>query len=256
MLLEKIIDEKKRIVDKQKAEGEKGCKGADLKKPLSLKESLKRKFGLIAEIKRASPSAGVIKEDIDVKKTALIYSSAGASGISVLTCEPFFMGQMEDIKVVREVVDIPILMKDFVIDPFQIYLGRRYGADIVLLILKILSDQDFLKLLDTSENLEMETLIEVGSKDELERALRLVKNWDNKILGINNRDLDTLKVDISTTLNLIRLVPQDKIVVISESGIKRKEDVKILRESGVKGILVGECLLKSSDIKKKIQELL
>ncbi|MCM8829413.1 MAG: indole-3-glycerol phosphate synthase TrpC [Candidatus Omnitrophica bacterium] len=256
MILEKIIEEKKRIVEKQKVEGEKEWENEGLKKPLSLKELLKKNFGLIAEIKRASPSAGVIKEDIDVRKIALIYNSAGALGISVLTCEPFFMGRMEDIKAVREVVDIPVLMKDFIIDPYQIYLGRRYGADVVLLILRVLSDQDFLKLLDTSEKLEMEALIEVHSENELERAIRLVKNWDNRILGINNRDLDTLKTNISTTLNLIKLIPKDKIVVISESGIKEKEDVRILREAGVQGILVGECLLKSSDIKKKIQELL
>lgn len=255
MFLKKIIEEKRKIIEKQKSESiKKKCDG--FKKILSLRKRLRENFGIIAEIKRGSPSAGIIKKDIDVKKIALIYSSAGVSGISVLTCEPFFFGSIEDIQKVKEVVDVPVLMKDFVIDPFQIYLGRRYGADVVLLILKVLSDEEFLELLDTSERLKMEALIEVHSEDELKRALRLIKKWDNKILGINNRDIDTLEVDISTTLNLIRLVPQDKIVVISESGIKEKEDVRILREAGVNGILVGESLLKSSDIKKKIQELL
>lgn len=256
MILQKIIEEKKRIVEKQKAEGEKEFKSECLRETLSLKEILKEKFGLIAEIKRVSPSAGVIKEDIDVKEIATLYRNSGASGISVLTCEPFFKGDIEDIKAVREVVDIPVLMKDFIIDPYQIYLGRSYGADIFLLILKILSDNEFLDLLETGENLGMEALVEVHSEDDIERALRLVKKWDNKILGINNRDLDTLKVDISTTLNLIKLIPQDKIVVISESGIKNKEDVDRLKGAGVNGVLVGESLLKSPDIKTKIQEFL
>jgi len=256
MLLEKIIEEKKRVVEKQKAEGRKPCKIDELRKPLSLREQLQKKFGLIAEIKRASPSAGVIKEDIDVKEIASIYNTSGVAGISVLTCEPFFKGDIEDIKKVRAVVDIPVLMKDFIIDPYQIYLGRIYGADVFLLILRILSDDEFLQLLDAGESSGMEILIEVHSGEEIKRAMRLVKNWEDKILGINNRDLDTLKTDISVTLNLIKLIPEDKIVVISESGIKGKDDVERLKEAGVNGILVGESLLKSSDIKKKIEELL
>ncbi|MDD3726681.1 MAG: indole-3-glycerol phosphate synthase TrpC [Candidatus Ratteibacteria bacterium] len=258
MVLDKIIKEKRRTIERQKREHpleEFTDKG--LRKTLSLRESLRqKKFGVIAEIKRASPSAGIIKKDIDVSALAKIYSSSGVSGISVLTCETFFMGSMEDIKSVRKVVDIPVLMKDFIIDPYQIYLGRLYGADVFLLILRVLSDEVFLELLTIGEDSGMEVIVEVHSEDEIKRALRLVKVWDNKILGINNRDLDTLKTDISTTLNLIKLVPKDKIVVISESGIKGIEDVERLKEAGIDGILVGESLLKSTDIKQKIQEFL
>ena len=256
MILEKIIEEKKCLIEKQKKEGiDKRYKNI-LRKTLSLRENLNKEFGLIAEIKRASPSAGIIKKDLDVKEIAHIYESCGVAGISVLTCEPFFKGDIEDIKRVREVVESPVLMKDFIIDDYQIYLGRIYGADAFLLILRILSDEEFLKLLDAGEDSGMETLIEVHTEDELERALHLVKNWENKILGINNRDLDTLKTDISITLNLIKLVPEDKIVVISESGIRSRKDVEKLREAGVNGVLIGESLLKSENLKEKLQEFL
>ena len=257
MILEKIIEEKKWLIEKQKKEGiDKRYNSYSLRKTLSLRENLNKGFGLIAEIKRASPSAGIIKKDLDVREIAHIYESCGVAGISVLTCEPFFKGDIEDIKRVREVVESPVLMKDFIIDDYQVYLGRIYGADAFLLILRILSDEEFLKLLDAGENLGMETLIEVHTEDELERALHLVKNWENKILGINNRDLDTLKTDISVTLNLIKLVPEDKIVVISESGIRSRKDVEKLREAGVNGVLIGESLLKSENLKKKLQEFL
>lgn len=255
MFLKKIIEEKRKIVERQKAE-DKERKSGSMRKTLSLRAVLQTRFGLIAEIKRASPSAGIIKKDLDVRGTAHIYNSLGAAGISVLTCEPFFMGSIDDIKTVREEVDNPVLMKDFIIDPYQIHLGRRYGADVFLLILRILSDAEFLKLLATGDDLGMETLVEVHNEDELKRALRLVKSWDNKILGINNRDLDTLKVDVSNTIDLIKLVPQDKITVISESGIKGTEDITKLKTIGVNGVLVGESLLKSSDIKSKIKELI
>ncbi|MCX8082632.1 MAG: indole-3-glycerol phosphate synthase TrpC [bacterium] len=254
MILKKIIEEKKRIIERQKEEGLE--KKGRIRETISLKKRLQDGFGVIAEIKRASPSAGIIKEDIDVKEISLFYSRYGASGISVLTCEPFFKGKIEDIKKVREVVDIPILMKDFIIDPYQVYLGRMYGADVFLLILRILSDEIFLNLLKIGEDMKMEVLIEVHNEDEVKRALNLVQNWENKILGINNRDLDTLKTDISVTFNLIKLIPKDKIVAISESGIKSKEDVERLKDAGVKGILVGESLLKSIDIKEKLKEFL
>lgn len=257
MILKKIIEEKKKIIQRYNREKLlEHFNKEHLRETLSLRASLENRFGLIAEIKRSSPSAGIIKRDIDVKALAKIYRDSGASGISVLTCEPFFTGCIEDIKEVREVVDIPVLMKDFIIDPVQIYLGRLYGADVFLLILRILTDDAFLQLLDTGEDLGMEVLVEVHSEEEMKRALNLVKRWDNKILGINNRDLDTLEVNLSTTLNLIKLIPEDKIVVISESGIKTKQDIERLKEAGVKGILVGEALLKSDDIKKKVSEFL
>ncbi len=178
------------------------------------------------------------------------------SGISVLTCEPYFKGSMEDLKSARESVNIPLLMKDFVIDPFQIHEGRVAGADAVLLIMRILSDRDFLEFIDTAEELGMEAVVEVHIKEELDRALRLVKNWDNAILGINNRNLDTLKTDLETTFNLIKFVREDKIVAISESGIKDRRDIERLKNAGLRGALIGESLLKSGDIIEKLKELL
>ncbi len=259
MILQTIIEEKKKLVSEEKKKTP--PETFDVKTPLRKTFSLKKKilengFGVIAEIKRASPSAGNIQKNLDVKNTAIAYRSMNVSGISVLTCEPLFKGSVEDLKVVRECVDIPLLMKDFVIDSFQIYKGRASGADAVLLILRILSDKDFLHLLNTAEKLMVETVVEIHTKQELERALRLVKNWDKSILGINNRNLDTLKTDLKTTLDLIKFVPEDKIVAISESGIKTREDIERLKDAGLKGALIGESLLKSGDVCKKLKELL
>lgn len=259
MVLKKIIEEKKRIVFKEKKAVplEEFKEKTGLRKTLSLKKRLLEDgFGIIAEIKRASPSAGVIEENLDVKKTALTYKSMDVSGISVLTCEPFFKGSTEDLKAVREAVDIPLLMKDFIIDSFQIYKGRLAGADAVLLILKILSEKDFLNFMDTAEKLMMEAVVEIHTREELDRVLKLVKNRDNFILGINNRNLDTLEIDLKTTLDLIKFVREDKIIAISESGIKSREDIERLKNAGIKGALIGESLLKSADIREKLKELL
>lgn len=259
MVLEEILTEKSKVISARKKilPHKKLFTQVDKKKPYSLKENLERKgFSIVAELKRGSPSAGVIDRDLDIKEKALAYLQAGVSGISVLTCEPYFYGCLEDLKVVRETVDIPLLMKDFIFDPYQILQGRVYGADVVLLILRILSDKDFKKLLDTAESLMMEVLVEVHTKEELERALRLVDNWKGKILGINNRNLETLETDLSVTLNLIKFIPQDKITVISESGIKDRRDVGTLKKAGLSGILVGESILKSKDVKEKIRELI
>ncbi len=259
MLLDKILDEKKRIISGQKKilPHKRNAEKKAFRKTLSLRRNiLSSDFGIIAEIKRASPSAGVIRENLDVAATAKIYASMHVSGISVLTCEPFFNGRMEDIGIAREVVSIPLLMKDFIIDDYQIYAGRIHGADAVLLILATLPDADFLNLIGAAENLGMEMLLEVHTRADLERVLHLVGRWDNKILGINNRDLDTLHTDLGTTLNLIKFVPRDKMLVISESGIRNRDDIERLKDAGVRGVLVGEVLLKSTNMKGKLKELM
>ncbi len=258
MILKKILKEKRQIVsDKKKTVPFEELTGRVNRKPLSLKKNLERnRFGIVAEIKRASPSAGIIDKQLDVKSTALTYLEMGVSGISVLTCEPFFYGSVDDIKSVRETVDLPLLMKDFIFDPYQIYLGKAYGADAVLLIIKILSDRDFLELLNTADRLMMDTLIEVHTEEEAGRVLDLVKNWENKILGINNRNLETLKTDIDVTLSLIKFLLRYKITTISESGIRCREDVERLKNAGLNGVLIGESILKSRNIAKKIKELM
>ncbi|MCM8802989.1 MAG: indole-3-glycerol phosphate synthase TrpC [Candidatus Omnitrophica bacterium] len=256
-ILSEIIEVKKNIVEEKKKKFplEKISEKVEKIKNLSIYKSLKNKFGIIAELKRCSPSAGLINFNLDFKTTSLIYQKSGISGISVLTCEPYFSGSIEDLKTVREAVTLPILMKDFIIDEYQIYEGKYYGADFILLIVRILENQEIKKFIKICEKISIEVLIEIFNIEDLKRTFRLVDNWENKILGINNRDLETLKTDINNTLNLIKHIPVDKIIVISESGIKRKEEILLLKNLGVKGVLIGESILKSKNIEEKIKEL-
>ncbi|MCM8767962.1 MAG: indole-3-glycerol phosphate synthase TrpC [Candidatus Omnitrophica bacterium] len=256
-ILSEIIKIKKNIVEekKKKLPLKKILESIEKTKNLSIYESLKNHFGLIAELKRGSPSLGLINNNLDFKKISIIYQKCGVSGISVLTCEPYFLGSIEDLKTVKEVVTLPILMKDFIIDEYQIYEGKYYGADFVLLIVRILEDQKIKKFIKICEKISIEVLIEIFNIEDLKRIFKIVENWENKILGINNRDLKTLKTDINNTLNLIKHIPIDKIIVISESGIKEKEEILLLKNLGVKGVLVGESILKSKNIEQKIKEL-
>lgn len=211
---------------------------------------------MIAELKRGSPSAGMIDKNLDIGEKASTYSSSGVCGISVLTCEPYFYGSPDDLKEARKAVDLPILIKDFIFDSYQILQGRSCGADAVLLIMRILTDEDFNALSDTAASLGMETLVEVHTRKELERALGIIENWDSRMLGINNRNLETLETDLSVSLDLIKFIPRDKIMVISESGIRERSDVQAMKEAGFKGVLVGESILKSADTRGKIRELM
>lgn len=246
----KIIEEKKKSLPIQKL-----SRMISIKKGYSICKILRENFGIIAELKRASPSAGLINNDLDFKIMALKYQKSGVSGVSVLTCEPYFLGSMNDLETVRKSIEIPILMKDFVIDEYQIYEGKYYGADFILLIVRVLNNNELKKFIKICEEIGMEILIEVFNIDDLKRIFMLIDNWENKILGINNRDLDTLKVDMNNTLNLIKYIPVDKIIVISESGIKEKREISLLKNLGVKGILIGEGILKSKNIEEKIKEL-
>ncbi len=256
-LLNEIISRKKKIIEeKNKLLPIDNLKTQIIQseKKYSIYETLKNNFGIIGEIKRASPSSGIIDNDIDFKKIAKVYEKSGVSGISVLTCEPYFLGSIDDLKKVRKSVNLPILMKDFVIDEYQIYEGKLYGADFVLLIVKILDDEKIKKFIKICENINLEILIEIHDHEDLERVFKIMEDWDNKILGINNRNLNTLEVDIKNTFNLIKFIPVDKIIVISESGIKRKEEIEMLKKEGIKGVLIGESFLKSKDIEEKIKE--
>ncbi|MCX7917771.1 MAG: indole-3-glycerol phosphate synthase TrpC [bacterium] len=257
-ILSKIIEEKKLILDRKKKQIplRKLINEVSSRKGRSIFEKLKEDFGIIAELKRASPSAGIINKKLDLKKIAKIYEKNGISGISVLTCEPYFYGSIEDLKKVREVVQIPILMKDFVIDEYQIYEGKYYGADFIILIVRILENDKLKNFLNICENLNLEILIEVFDETDLRRVFDVVENWENKILGINNRDLQTLKIDINNTLNLIKFIPIDKIIAISESGIREKEEILMLKKLGIRGVLIGESILKSRNIEEKIKELI
>jgi len=197
---------------------------------------------IIAEIKKASPSKGIIRDNFDPPAIAMLYQENGAVAISVLTDTPFFQGRLEHLAAAAKVVTIPVLRKDFIIDSYQLYEARAHGADAVLLIAAILSDQELDFFLGICDALSLSALVEVHNHEELKRAL----SFEARIVGINNRDLNTFKTDIATTLQLIADIPND-VTVISESGLSSPEEIGILRAAGVDAFLIGEALMKSSN---------
>ena len=218
-----------------------------------LRKFLQRdQINIIAEIKRASPSKGVINDKIDVGETAKIYEKSGASAISVLTEEDRFKGSLEDLKIVRNEINLPILRKDFVFDEFQIYEAAKAGADVVLLIVAMLSDEILQKLHALAEqDLGLDVLVEVHTLEELERAKKL----NAKIIGINNRDLHSFKVSLDVSRELIKHAPKDSLL-ITESGITTKEEILELRELGFSGFLIGETLMRSGNIEDDLRNLI
>lgn len=256
MFLDEILRYKKEEVRAKKSAGalsELKAKIKDLSPALPFAPAISRTdtVSLIAEVKKASPSKGIIREDFDPVKIARIYEESYASAISVLTDKAFFQGDIEYLTRVREAVNIPVLRKDFVIDEFQIYETRVYGADALLLIAAILDKTQLAEYQHLASELGLESLMEVHTEKEIEKAL----DSDAKIIGINNRDLSTFDTDINTTRRLIKLIPDNKIVV-SESGISTRDDILALKDQGVDAVLIGETLMKSDDIGKKIRELL
>jgi indole-3-glycerol phosphate synthase len=213
-----------------------------------LKRENRIKF--IAEVKKASPSAGIIREDFNYIDIAKEYESGGASAISVLTDKEFFKGDIKYLSEIKETVSLPALRKDFIIDPYQIYEARAASADLVLLIARILTKEEIDAFLALSHELGMECLVEVHDNDELEKVLET----EAVIIGINNRNLDTFETNLDTTLQLYHRIPDGKIVV-SESGIKTSADVLVLEEAGIDAILIGETLMRSRNISQKIKEL-
>ena len=206
---------------------------------------------LIAEVKRASPSRGILCPDFNPVELAKSYAQGGATAISVLTEANYFEGSLDHLAAVREEVSLPLLRKDFIFDPYQIYESRAYGADALLLIVAILSQEQFEELLWLSRSLGLSCLVEVHSEDEVERALLS----QAKIIGINNRDLNTFTVDIKTTRRLRPLIPPERMVV-SESGIGSRGDIEKLKGWGVNAVLVGEALVTASDVPAKVRELI
>lgn len=206
---------------------------------------------LIAEIKRASPSKGLLCPGLAASSLAHVYNESGAAAISVLTESEYFLGSFTDLEAVRTVVDLPLLCKDFVLDSYQIYQARAHGADAVLLIAAILSQHELKALLETVQSLEMSALVEVHNRDELMKALKVSPG----IIGINNRNLKDFSVNLETTLKLRPLIPAG-VLVVSESGIHTHGDVIKLQQVGVNAILVGEALVTNPDPAAKIAELL
>ncbi|HNR33738.1 MAG TPA: indole-3-glycerol phosphate synthase TrpC [Candidatus Hydrogenedentes bacterium] len=208
-------------------------------------------MSLIAEIKRKSPSKGVMAAGANPVELAGLYERFGARAISVLTDTQYFDGSLEDLSNVRRNVKIPCLRKDFVLDEYQVYEARAHGADAILLIVRILSDAQLKDYLALAHELGMDALVETHDEAEMDRAVAAGAH----IIGINNRDLDTLAIDLETTLRLKRVAPAG-LALVSESGIHTRDHVRMLEDAGVDAILVGEALMTSPDIAAKIRELL
>jgi indole-3-glycerol phosphate synthase len=223
------------------------------RKSKSLYESFKENpnMNIIAEIKRASPSKGDINMAVNIEEQAKAYVENGAGAISVLTDNTYFKGTMDDLKKVREVVDVPILCKDFIIDRRQIDVAKSAGADIILLIVAALPKARLLNLFNYAHLHDLEVLVEVHDEAELDVALEL----GAKLIGINNRNLHTFEVNLHVTERLASHVKASDIVLISESGVRTREDVTKVANVGAEGVLVGETLMRAADLKLKMQEL-
>lgn len=221
-------------------------------KVISFNEAIKRegKISFIGEIKQASPSAGVLRKDFSHIEIAKIYRDAKVNAISVLTESEFFLGKINYIEDIKKEIDLPVLRKDFIIDEIQILESRAVGADAILLIMRILDEARLVRLYDFSKDLGMDVIVEIHTEKELKKVLATNAN----IIGINNRNLNTLKVDLKTTQKLTPFIPQT-ITKISESGINTFKDVLLLKGLGVDAILVGESLMKADNIAEKIKEL-
>ena len=258
-ILDKIVEEKKREVAKLPA---RIIAAGDLRDAL-LEHGERRDFvaalkqakhiGLIAEVKKASPSAGVICKDFDPVRIAKEYEAAGASCLSVLTDEKFFQGSLDYLRQIREAVKLPLLRKDFIIDERQILEAIEWGAGAILLIVCILSDEQLKKFHTLAKDAGLSVLVEVHDAQEMERALKI--GAELELIGVNNRDLKTFKVDLATTETLAAKVGREKTLV-AESGIHTRADVERLKKCGARAILVGESLLRGGDIKTKIRELI
>ena len=208
-------------------------------------------FNIIAELKKASPSRGVIRADYSPASLAASLEAAGAAALSVLTEEDFFSGSLSDLKAARKAVQIPILRKDFIIDPWQIWEARAAGADSFLLITAILADDLLRELLELGRSLHMEPLVEVHSRDEVSRAIGAGAH----IIGVNNRDLRNFDVRLETSLDLIEAIPEG-CVAVSESGLRTHDDLVRLRNAGFDAFLIGEHLMKEADPCVPLRELL
>jgi len=262
MILDEIVRHKKHEItelkntyplDKLKDDLQRFEPPRDFKKALVKCSSTKNNklINIIAEVKKASPSKGIIRDDFNPVEIAKTYEENGAIAISVLTDKKYFQGDTEYLKQIKATTSIPILNKDFIIDPYQIYQARVFGADAVLLIAAIMKDDELSDYLDLSSQLGLHALVEVHTLKELKRVL----STNAQIIGINNRDLKSFNVNTNKSIQLAKHIPDAKTVV-SESGIDNKEIILKLQENGIDAFLIGESLMKEKDYGKKLRELL
>ncbi len=255
MILNKIIEEKKKELKNSKSSvslKEVRKRVGDAENNRGFKKSLANdSINIIAEIKKASPSKGIIREDFNPVEIAKIYQDNGAVAISVLTDKKFFQGDIQYLNQIRKNVLLPLLRKDFIIDEYQLYEAKAFGADAVLLIAAVLDKNQLTEYMELSREIGLENLVEVHSFKDLEKTMYC----EAEIIGINNRDLKTFEISLKTSFELTREIPKNKVIV-SESGINTNEDIVSLQKSGVNAFLIGEALMKEKDIAKKLKKLI
>lgn len=255
-ILEKITDQTKEDLKKRKREisfqdFESFPRFESQRKSFSEALKVDHSVSIIAEVKKASPSKGLIRQDFDPLKIADRYIESGASAISVLTDEPFFQGSLKYLERISELIPIPLLRKDFIIDPYQVKEARAYGADAVLLIATICEGSQLSELLAAVKEMGLQALVECYHQEEIESL-----NWDEiEIVGVNNRNLNTFEVDLHRGIELLKMAPEG-VVRVSESGIHKKEDIQKLQENDIHSALIGEHLMRQSDPGKALKELL
>ncbi|WP_086304638.1 indole-3-glycerol phosphate synthase TrpC [Campylobacter devanensis] len=253
MILNKIIDRTKFDLEKQKQKLPFNILQKALsysRSPLDPLKSLKDGINIIAEVKKASPSKGVIRDDFDPLQIALEYERAGAWAISVL-CEPhYFLGSIEYLGLVRRFVNLPLLRKDFIIDRYQIAQARIYGADMILLIAKALDTKSLIELSNYANELNLTVLMEIHDEEDLEKALQT----NAKLIGINHRNLKTFDMDMELSLKLKELIPSDRVVV-AESGLYSYNQILSLNQNGIRGFLIGEHFMRQDDIYQAVMDI-
>ncbi len=255
-ILKQIISKKKErilLAKQQLSQEDLMAKLAGLPATRPFKETINKpkQITLIAEIKQSSPSGGVIRQNFNLEEIARFYEEAGVQAVSVLTEEDFFNGNLGYLNQVKNVFNGPILRKDFILEEYQVYESRYFGADAILLIADLLTKDTLLRLMQIADSLALDYLVEVHDEKELKKILSLKV----PLIGINNRNLRTLEVDFKTTEKLFTLIPRDKIVVV-ESGIKNAQDVLFLKILGASSVLIGTTFMEAADIKSKVEEVM